>query len=99
MHKITSKKLLEAKILRILEALKALRRISTIPMLICSITAVNILMLKRVQFILGRDTTIQVRVDLLAGILSPVEEISKYAHDKSLPSSERRRFQTEEKVR
>ena len=27
------------------------------------------------------------------------EEISKYAHDKSLPSSERRRFQTEEKVR
>jgi len=73
LHKITSKKLLEAKILRILEALKALRRISTIPMLICSITAVNILMLKRVQFILGRDTTIRGQVDLFQGIVLPVE--------------------------
>lgn len=39
----------------------------------CLVTVVSIMMLKRVRFTLERDTTIQVRVDLLAGILSPVE--------------------------
>jgi len=45
------------------------------PMLIRSVTAVSILMLRWVLFTLGRGITIQVRVDLLAVTLSLAEDL------------------------
>ena len=49
--------------------LSVLRRILMIQIRMLPVIVVSIMMLKRVQFILGRDTTIQVRVDLSVEIL------------------------------
>ena len=53
--------------------LSVLRRILMIQIRMLSVTVVSIMMLKRVQFILGRDTTIRGQVDLFQGIVLPVE--------------------------
>ena len=53
--------------------LLVLKRILTRMTQMRSVTAVSILMLKRVRFILGRDTTIRVQVDLSAVTPSQAE--------------------------
>ena len=53
--------------------LSVLRRISPTVTRMYSVTVANILILKRVRFILELDITIQVRVDLFQEILMRVE--------------------------